>query len=107
VGQVPATGFTGWLVDGEGDGVVSLESAKLENVESQIVVPADHVAVHRHPQSILEVRRILLEHVAELRSVPYGPGVQQVDLLHLPDAGSPPATPQHHTARERSAVLAR
>ena len=68
VGEVPEKGLTGWLVGGTGDGVVSLKSAELDNVESQIVVPADHVSVHRHPQSILEVRRILLKHLDYLRN---------------------------------------
>ncbi len=68
VGEIPKKGITGWLVGGSGDGVVSLDSAKLDNVQSQIVVPSDHVSIHRHPQSILEVRRILLQHVDELRN---------------------------------------
>jgi len=33
-------------------------------------VPSDHVNVHRHPQSILEVRRVLLEQLAELENFP-------------------------------------
>jgi hypothetical protein len=41
---------------------VSYNSAHLDNVESEITVPADHVTVHQHPRAILEVRRILLEH---------------------------------------------
>lgn len=55
----------------EGDGVVSLDSARLDglpNVESQLVVEADHLGVHRHPQSVLEVRRILLQQLAELEN---------------------------------------
>jgi hypothetical protein len=43
----------------------------LEDVESEIVVPADHVNLHRHPRSVLEVRRILLEHLDELNSFPH------------------------------------
>jgi hypothetical protein len=35
----------------------------LDHVASEIVVEADHLVVHRHPLAILEVRRILLEHV--------------------------------------------
>jgi hypothetical protein len=45
-----------------GDGVVPYRSAHVENVESELVVPADHFHVHHHPLAILEVRRILLEH---------------------------------------------
>jgi hypothetical protein len=30
-----------------------------------LIVPADHFTVHQHPLSVLEVRRILLEHLRE------------------------------------------
>ena len=72
VGREPELGWRRWFVD-EGDGVVSLASARLDNMpqlRSQIVVPSDHVNVHRHPQSILEVRRVLLEQLAELENFP-------------------------------------
>jgi pimeloyl-ACP methyl ester carboxylesterase len=68
MGEIPDKGIVKLFSSGRGDGVVTLESAKLDNAESQIVVPADHSMVHRHPQSILEVRRILLQQVSELRS---------------------------------------
>ena len=51
---------------GEGDGIVEFANAHLENVSSEIVVDADHTGVHRHPRSILEVRRILMEHLKEV-----------------------------------------
>lgn len=57
-------------VSGKGDGVVSYESAHLDNVNSEIVVNADHLNVHRHPIAVLEVRRILLEHLNELQRQP-------------------------------------
>jgi len=47
------------------DGVVPLNSARLEDVNSELIVPADHFTVHQHPLTILEVRRILLEHLRE------------------------------------------
>lgn len=47
------------------DGVVSYSSAHLEDVESEIVVQADHSEAHRHPATIREIRRILLEHLEE------------------------------------------
>jgi hypothetical protein len=58
----------GWLnaLSERGDGVVAYESAHLEDVQSEIVVDADHVHVHQHPRAILEVRRILLEHSREM-----------------------------------------
>ena len=51
----------------EGDGVVALASAHLDDVESELTVDANHTGVHRHPLAILEVRRILREHLAEVR----------------------------------------
>ncbi len=70
VGDVPKSGVSSWFSNDHGDGVVSLASAKLEQAISQVVVNAEHSKVHRHPQSILEVRRILMKNVAELRSFP-------------------------------------
>jgi pimeloyl-ACP methyl ester carboxylesterase len=65
VGVVPRRSLLGRVTE-EGDGVVSYQSAHLEYAASEIVIPADHVTVHRHPLAILEVRRILLEHLATL-----------------------------------------
>ncbi|QDS99825.1 esterase/lipase family protein [Adhaeretor mobilis] len=83
VGHSEGKGFTGkvsnWLA-GEGDGVVALASAKFDAAESEIVVPSDHVSVHRHPASILEVRRILMEHIDQLRSFPNSQPSGQVRL---------------------------
>ncbi|MBA3481802.1 MAG: hypothetical protein H0T51_08310 [Pirellulales bacterium] len=95
IGQAPREGFTNkvsmWL-SGEGDGVVSLESARLDTAASQIVVPSDHMSVHRHPQSILEVRRILLQNVAELQNFPHNGAVQYATSALPP--GSEPPIPQ-------------
>lgn len=57
-----------WLgkISEEGDGVVPLNSARVDDVISEIVVEADHVNVHQHPRAILEVRRILLDHSQEM-----------------------------------------
>ena len=70
VGRVPNQGVRGYFA-GDGDGIVNFESARLDemkNLRSQVIVPADHVSIHRHPQSILEVRRILMEQVRELEN---------------------------------------
>jgi hypothetical protein len=45
---------------------VAYESAHLDDVASEVVVEADHVHVHQHPRSILEVKRILLNHSDEM-----------------------------------------
>lgn len=64
VGRVVKKSF--WhRLDGDGDGVVSIASARLDNAESQIEVEAEHTAIHRHPRSVLEVRRILRQHLVE------------------------------------------
>jgi pimeloyl-ACP methyl ester carboxylesterase len=69
VGIVPKRSFLS-RVSEEGDGVVSFKSAHLDNAVSEIAVPADHLEVHRHALSILEVRRILLEHLAAISTPP-------------------------------------
>jgi hypothetical protein len=78
VGRDPEPGWERYFVS-DGDGVVSLASARLDEMRglrSQIIVPADHSSVHRHPQSVLEVRRVLFEQLAELEDFPSSYGVQ-------------------------------
>lgn len=70
VGVLPDSGLIGSVAGGS-DGLVSYESAHLDNVASELKVPADHLAVNRHPLSILEVRRILLDHLRDLHNFPY------------------------------------
>jgi len=50
----------------ESDGIVSYASAHLDEASSEVVVTADHITVHQHPRSILEVRRILHENMQDL-----------------------------------------
>jgi hypothetical protein len=69
IGVVPKQWMISKLVD-EGDGVVSKESAHVDDVVSEVVVAADHTTVHAHPAAVLEVRRILLEHLADLQGIP-------------------------------------
>lgn len=47
------------------DGVVAYASAHLDDVDSEVVVAADHYGVHQHPLAILEVRRVLLDHLRQ------------------------------------------
>ncbi len=49
------------------DGVVSYASAHIDGAESEIVIPANHRSVHHHPQAVLEVKRILREHLEGIR----------------------------------------
>jgi pimeloyl-ACP methyl ester carboxylesterase len=48
------------------DGVVDLASAKMDDVESELIVNAEHTTIHTTDKAILEVRRILLEHLREV-----------------------------------------
>jgi len=113
---------------GKGDGVVSYESAHLEGAASEIVVDADHLSIHRHPQSVLEVRRVLIEHLNEIH-LNNSPEVRRAfelasptvesdlmvpppstEILPSPPAGSLPAadpslpatTPQSIPSKERA-----
>lgn len=54
IGSGPVTGKT--------DGIVAYESAKLDGVASEKIVRSDH-STQGHPETILEVVRILREHV--------------------------------------------
>jgi hypothetical protein len=56
---------------------VPYQSAHLEGADSELVVPADHYHVHHHPLAVLEVRRILLEHLREHQEKQSG-GVRQL-----------------------------
>lgn len=52
-------------VSGPGDKVVPLASARLPGVASEVVVPAAHTKVHHHPITVLEMERILTDHLRE------------------------------------------
>jgi len=67
IGLAPTSGIFGKFSKGS-DGVVTFDSARIEDVDSELVIEADHTHVHRHPRAILEVRRILLEHAVEYQA---------------------------------------
>lgn len=67
IGVVPDSGFLNQFSKG-GDGVVSFESAHMDDVESEIMVQSQHQDIHRTPRAILEVRRVLLEHLDQVRN---------------------------------------
>ena len=82
-------------VTGDGDGVVTISSAQADDVVSEIIVDADHHSIHRHPRTILEVRRILLEHLDSVRpavasdiaSPQFAPETPDGRLSSPPDGG--------------------
>jgi len=64
-----------------GDGVVTVTSARYPGVESELFVPAKHEMLHRHPDAIAELARILREHLAR---VPGDVNGSCIDALALP-----------------------
>lgn len=64
------------------DGVVTWKSAHLDNVDSERVIQAGHSQIVRSPETVREIRRILIEHLAETnrRNVPVIPASQTVEL---------------------------
>jgi len=52
--------------DGQGDGVVKYDSAHVDGVESELVVPRSTHSVQGNPAAIEEVRRILNEHADQV-----------------------------------------
>jgi pimeloyl-ACP methyl ester carboxylesterase len=73
---------------GEGDGVVELASARVPHALSEISVPADHSNVHNHPLAVLEVQRVLREHLREIRTAAaeprYTPAEYGPPPMHTP-----------------------
>jgi pimeloyl-ACP methyl ester carboxylesterase len=51
-----------------GDGFVPFESARINGVDSELVVPVGHRELHDYPRDILEVSRILHLHLDELKT---------------------------------------
>lgn len=68
VGKKEATSNWFWTEEPTGDGVVDFESAHMDDVETEITVVADHQTIHRKPSTILEVRRILRQHLATVQA---------------------------------------
>jgi pimeloyl-ACP methyl ester carboxylesterase len=61
------------------DGVVPYTSSHLDNVDSELILAASHMTIHDHPRAVMEVRRILLEHLRAMQQdgvvpIPTTPG---------------------------------
>ncbi len=69
IGVVPDEGLFNRLSEGS-DGVVDFASAHMDDVESEIMVQSQHQNIHRTPRAILEVRRILIQHLSSVRTEP-------------------------------------
>ena len=53
---------------GKGDLVVPLSSAHVDEAVSELWVPAIHINIYYHPETIAEVQRILAEHATAATS---------------------------------------
>jgi hypothetical protein len=54
-----------WMIgSGPSDGVVPIASAREPNVNSERIITARHVELHRDPETVAEVVRILRQHAA-------------------------------------------
>ncbi len=82
-------------IAGDGDGVVPYSSAHLEDVESELVVEADHTSLHQCSRSVLEVRRILMEYSAELD---HHMRIGNPAVFNAPPAAIYPARPAAYAA---------
>jgi pimeloyl-ACP methyl ester carboxylesterase len=47
------------------DGVVPYKSAHVDDAASELLVPGHHIGLHQQPPALLEVRRILYQHLRE------------------------------------------
>jgi pimeloyl-ACP methyl ester carboxylesterase len=93
----------------DSDGIVTVDSAHMDDVVSEIVVAAQHSTIHTTPRSILEVRRILVEHLREACTKPEIASCMQVpSSWREPQSGpvmlSSPWTYGSHAAPRTSAL---
>jgi hypothetical protein len=71
------------------DGVVGVESAMMDDVASEIMVDSKHQEIHLKPRAILEVRRVLVEHLRDLTQYP-----QLSAILDVPAAWKVSSQPE-------------
>ncbi|MEW4453908.1 hypothetical protein AB1L30_14635 [Bremerella sp. JC817] len=93
IGVVDQETWLGYF-SGRSDGIVKYESAHLDEAVSEKIVTADHNTVHRNPESVLEVRRILREHIQQLRQEYYS-SLQQPAIAPMQ---TPEIMPASHLA---------
>ncbi len=68
VGLVPTKKWFGGEAQARDDGIVEYESAHADDAISEVIVASEHQTIHRNPKAILEVRRILQDHLEQVRS---------------------------------------
>ncbi len=95
IGVAPESGILFKRSPAASDGVVDFASAHTDDVESEIMVQSKHQEIHRTPRATLEVRRILLEHLEDVRSQfrIAGDYASQIDQVGFNQAISDPILP--------------
>ena len=73
-GNYNANWITDWIVQGEDDGVVSVESTKVENMKDFITVPVKHFRL-RGNRSVLQQAAYFLKHASFYRAVKSDKGI--------------------------------
>jgi pimeloyl-ACP methyl ester carboxylesterase len=68
IGQIPTTSLWSKALGTNTDGVVTSESAYAPDAAPPVVVPSEHMKVQMHPVAVLEVHRILLQYLGQLRA---------------------------------------
>ncbi|MGI9519408.1 MAG: esterase/lipase family protein [Pirellulaceae bacterium] len=83
IGVYKSSGPASWISSSEeiSDGVVSVESAQAEDTESELHVPSEHSSVHQHPLAVLEVKRILREHLQEVHQASSEPATRDYEVV--------------------------
>jgi pimeloyl-ACP methyl ester carboxylesterase len=84
---------------GQGDGVVMYDSAHIEGVESELVVPRWYHSAQNNPLAIEEVRRILIEHAERACADAH---VACEGEHALPTGAGPAGSPARVTPRRRA-----
>ena len=119
IGRLPKKTVLAKEAIGDSDGVVSVESAKYDQCESEVFVPEEHSHVHQHAACIYEVQRILLANLANMHRIegrtipviPFADDKGQIQQL-LPTVQSPvsgarvaeqvaPVVPPNSSSRRR------
>jgi pimeloyl-ACP methyl ester carboxylesterase len=83
VGDIYGTGKDG------SDGIVPYRSAHLPEAESEVIVDASHLNIHHHPRAILEVWRILLDHLRAVSGrddLPRDPPAIEIPVAQMPQS---------------------
>jgi pimeloyl-ACP methyl ester carboxylesterase len=76
------------------DGLVPYKSAHLDGVDSEIIVPAGHTRLHQHPRAVIEVGRILMEHLQEIQARTASVPPPRLDRVTGGAAAVPPIAPR-------------